>query len=181
MLDPCPQAKGGDTQLMLEQIACLEGRLNELREMNNLLLKTILEIKSDTEKAVGALSYDVFGPAKAVRTFPAEKLAVTFAHSGNGATRLAFDCVRPITAGPGETVIGGTLSNEIRLDSRNVNEFGGNPRGCAKAPHCDSAGEFCTVASRAPGCIVNTAWYDWYTSTQRKKNLSVDQTELCSS
>lgn len=52
-------------------------------------------------------------------------------------------------------------------------------RGCATAPYCDSAGEFCVSYHRSAGCLINNEWLAWYRSRQKEAGLPERQEDIC--
>lgn len=177
--DPCPYPEPQDFQQVSERLNCIEQRFDELIQMQNLLLKTQQNLVEQLGETAAKIDYDIYGPPKALHRFDQVKLAVTHGYWAGGQQVRAFNCVPPLEAKLGMTLIGGTLSKQIRLNIQNWAEYGGNSRGCAPAPFCDSAGEFCNVQSRTAGCYVSTAWYTWYTEGQKRKSLPISQAEIC--
>lgn len=177
--DPCPHPAPSSLDEMSERIQCLEERFEELRETQNLLLKTQQNLVVQLTETAAKIDYNIFGPPKELETLAAVKLAVTIGYWASGARHTRFPCVAVLGAKAGKTLVGSRLSGEVRLTLTNLGEYGTGFRGCAPGPYCDSAGEFCNVQSRAAGCYVSTAWYKWYTDGQKKKNLPIKQTEIC--
>ena len=178
--DPCPHPDPEDFQQISERLNCIEDRFDELRQTQNLLLRTQQNLVKQLGETAAKIDYNIYGPPKELERFNSVKLAVTHGYWAGGQQVRVFNCVPPLGAKSGKTLIGGALTDQIRLvNGQNVTEYGGNFRGCAPDPFCDSAGEFCNVQSRAAGCYVSTAWYTWYTEGQKRKNLPISQSELC--
>jgi hypothetical protein len=100
----------------------------------------------DIYEQVRALGLEMKGPEKGLILVPDSAMAIT----------------------------GAEIGPEIGITILNRGQYG--PRGCAPAPHCDSAGEFCTVQARARGCYVNTLWYEWL---QRQTASVVNYETVC--
>ncbi len=177
--DPCPHPSPSSLDQMSERIQCLEERFDELRETQNLLLRTQQNLVKQLTETAAKIDYKIYGPPKELETFGAVKLAVTIGYWASGGRHQRFNCVPPLGAKNGKMLIGGGLSGEVRLGPNNRAEYGTGFRGCSPAPFCDSAGEFCNVQSRAAGCYVSSVWHTWYTEGQKRKNLPVKQSEIC--
>jgi hypothetical protein len=177
--DPCPFPEAENLEQVTERLSCMEDRFEELRETQNLLLRTQQSLYKQLGETAGKIDAAINPPPKALERHPSVKLAVTHGYWSGGSRKRVFNCVPALGSKKGKTLIGGKLSAEVRLDLGNFGSYGTGPRGCAPSPFCDSAGEFCNVQSRAAGCYVNTAWYNWYTERQKRLSLPVSQTEIC--
>ncbi len=178
--DPCPFPEPENFEQVSERMTCIESRFDELRETQNLLLRTQQNLVTQLGETAAKIDYSIYGPPKDLEKIPAVKLAITTAYWSGGAASAKFNCIPPLQNKPGKTRIGGELSPEVRLHPlTNLAEYGGNFRGCAPEPQCDSAGEFCNVQSRASGCYVATTWHNWYVEGQKRKSLPVELSEIC--
>lgn len=180
VLEECPELADALVDELVSKVECLEKKINDLVEMQNILLNTQVEIDKQIEEKTQKIYDHIFGPTKDMKIIEPVPLAVTIAYWSDGNAKQEFYCVQPLEVKEGKTLIGGELSGEERLTGEVATRLGTNFRGCANTPFCDSGGEFCNVRSRNGGCYINTSWYDWYLDGQKRKNLPVDSTVFCS-
>ncbi|SFE95688.1 hypothetical protein SAMN04487869_12835 [Marinobacter sp. DSM 26671] len=177
--DPCPFPETENLEQITERLSCIEDRFEELRETQNLLLRTQQSLYKQLKETAGKMDAAINPPPKEPERHPPVKLAVTHGYWSGGAHKRVFNCVPALGNKQGKTLVGAKLSAEVRLNAGNYGVYNTNHRGCSPAPFCDSAGEFCNVQSRAAGCYVSTAWYNWYTERQKRLSLPISQSEIC--
>lgn len=164
-LEECPSTD------LEEKVKCLEQRLNELDEHNNIERKRLKAIIKELITQIGNLK----GPKKNVELIPEVESAVTVAYWAKGHAHQVFNCVPPIENKEGYTIFGADLSEDRSIVKNTI--VGRSPSLEMHAPHdihyiyyrtchpngyCDSKGEHCMRRDRAKGCYVNTEWYNWY-------------------
>lgn len=170
----CVKPTNDELKETQEYAVCLEDRIEQLKDSQNLLLSSILDLHDKFDEALVALKLELDGPERVVELIPATQLAVTHGYWAGGAKKRVFDCVPRANPKAGFKIFGAGLSNEIRLNISNFGQYSpGNLRGCAPPPFCDSAGEFCQIQTRAAGCYVNTLWFEW-----KKRRVSRDKSPL---
>jgi hypothetical protein len=166
----CPPAAQPTPEEMSKRIDCLMQAVEALTTSQSVVQRTVLDIYEQ----VRALGLEMKGPEKGLILVPDSAMAITHGYWAGGAGRNTFNCVEPATLIEGKTLFGAEIGPEIGITILNRGQYG--PRGCAPAPHCDSAGEFCTVQARARGCYVNTLWYEWL---QRQTASVVNYETVC--
>lgn len=177
---PCFESEAASFESLKQSVICLEEQITDLIDMQNLLIERQLKLNDRLMNTAKDFNLKLYGPKKSVEPFTVQGMAVTIGYWDSGNLQRAHACVSPLIQKQGMTIIGGELGPEIRITNQNVQNYGNNFRGCAPAPFCDSAGEYCTVRARAGGCYVGTDWLSWYKLDRTEKGVPVDWSVVCS-
>lgn len=170
----CEKPTGSSSDELKEYTECLDDRIEQLKDSQNLLLNSILDLHDKFAAAMAELKLELDGPNRIVELIPAAKEAITHGYWAGGTQVRSFNCVTPASPKSGFTIFGAQLSAKFRFNNSNWKAVGASSfRGCAPAPFCDSAGEFCENQSRAAGCYVNNVWFEW-----KKRRVARDKSPL---
>lgn len=189
-----------ENETSAEVTSCLESRLNELAEVDEIFEKSI---QNQYIEVLDIIQSEIHGPEKSVIGIPSQEFYdfSVYYRWRHRSTSACYD-VPAIPTRDGHTLVGGELSEEKYLFGTNRKAFetgfgkgtrlgsengGSTPAFYREWPCATRQAEcgkkshntHCTYRSRNRGCLVNDEWYEWFTRRAEQLSIPINSTTVC--